>query len=101
MDEYEAAQLRLRHRKGEAESEAVEAYQLRLYKEGQEQLRAAPALRMAMLSTHAWAPRSEDDAIAFGLDRRDRTRELRMLRKLPAKLQVPRFDDDDDFTEDA
>ena len=65
----------------------MEAHQLRLYKEGQERLRAAPALRMAMLSTHAWAPRSEDDAIAFGLDRRDRTRELRMLRKLPAMLQ--------------
>ena len=87
VDEYEAAHRRLRNRKGEAERDAVEAHQLRLYKEGQERLRAAPALRMAMLSTHAWAPRSEDDAIAFGLDRRDRTRELRMLRKLPAMLQ--------------
>ena len=30
VDEYEAAQLRLYHRKGEAESDAVEAHQLRL-----------------------------------------------------------------------
>ena len=30
LDEYEAAQLRLYHRKGEAASDAVEAHQLRL-----------------------------------------------------------------------
>ena len=84
---YEGAQTRLRKRVHEARERAVEAYRLRVYREGQERLRTTPSLRHAMMSTHAWAPRSEDEAIAFGLDRRDRTRELRWLRELPAVMQ--------------
>ena len=45
------------------------------------------ALVVAMLATHVWAPHSEDEAIAFGLDRRDRTCEVTSLLKLPAVLQ--------------
>ena len=84
---YEAATLRVRHRRNKARQRAVDAYRLRLYKEGQERLRTSPALRRAMMCTHEWAPRCEDETVAFGLDRRDRTFELRALRELPAPLQ--------------
>ncbi|EOD25004.1 hypothetical protein EMIHUDRAFT_237947 [Emiliania huxleyi CCMP1516] len=84
---YEAAALRVRNRRNKARQRAVDAYRLRLYKEGQERLRTSPALRRAMMCTHEWAPRGEDEAVAFGLDRRDRTFELRALRELPAPLQ--------------
>ena len=84
---YEAARVRDYNRTREAREHAVEEYRLRVYREGLERLRTTPALRLAMLSTHSWAPRSEDEAIAYGLDRRDRTLELRALRDLPAVLQ--------------
>ena len=84
---YEAAALRVHHRRNKARQRAVDAYRLRLYKEGQERLRTSPALRRAMMCTHEWAPRCEDEAVTFGLDRRDRTFELRSLRELPAPLQ--------------
>ena len=61
---YEAARVRLYHRTGEAREHAVEEYRLRVYREGLERLRTTPALRLAMLSTHSWAPPSEDEAIA-------------------------------------
>ena len=86
-DRYEAARKRRFKLTHEAREHAVEEYRLRVYKEGLERLRTTPSLRRAMLSTHAWGPRSEDEAIAFGLDRRDRTGELRALRELPAALQ--------------
>ena len=85
--DYEALQAKRKQAVQAAQDVAVEAYRLRVYKEGQEELRTTPALKVAMQSTHTWASRSENDAIAFGLDRKDRTRELAMLRKLPATLQ--------------
>ena len=87
VTDYEAALVKRKNVKRLAENAAVEAYELRVYKEGLEELRTTPALRMAMQSTHAWTARSENDAIALGLERKDRTRELAMLRKLPAALQ--------------
>ena len=87
VDTYEAAMTKRYRAKQSAKDAAVEAYRLRVYKEGLEELRTTPALKVAMQSTHTWAARSENDAIAFGLERKDRTRELAMLRKLPAVLQ--------------
>ena len=82
-EEYEQAKKRHRAAKLGAESAAIEGYELRCYREGQLTLRQDKARSMAVLATHTWAPRSEDAAIAFGLDRRDRTGELASLRKLP------------------
>ena len=87
LAEYDQALVMRSRARGSAQSEAMETYRLRLYKQGLEKLRTTPELKSAMLSTHTWAARTEDYAIAFGLDRKDRTRELTMLRKLPATLQ--------------
>ena len=70
-----------------ASKDALDAYRRRVYDEGKEALRVSPELQAVALSTHAWAARSEDAAIAFGLDRRDRTGALHALRLLPPALQ--------------
>jgi hypothetical protein len=87
VQDYEANRHKLNKLQEKAQDGAVRDYQLRCYQEGQRALRHDKAQMVANLATHAWAPRSEDAAIAFGLDRKDRTRELQMLRKLPAALQ--------------
>ena len=84
---YEEAKKRHMKVKVAAEHGAVDAFQLRSYREGQQKMRQDKAHQVAMLATHAWTPRSEDAAMAFGLDRKDRTGELGSLLKLPAVLQ--------------
>ena len=76
VDALEAAENRVKSALTEARKDAVAAYRLRLYRDGQERLRSDPALRLTMLTAHAWAARSEEAAVAFGLERRDRTLEL-------------------------
>ena len=44
-------------------------------------------LAVAMLATHAWAERTEDEAVAFGLDGGDRTYQLAALQTLSPALQ--------------
>ena len=70
-----------------AEDRALHSYKVRLYKEGQASLAQNKARMVGNMATHAWAPRSENAAIAYGLDRTDRTRELASLKKLPAAMQ--------------
>ena len=66
---YEEAKKRHNMVKVAAEHDAVDAFQLRSYREGQQKMRQDKAHQVAMLATHAWTPRSEDVAMAFGLDR--------------------------------
>jgi len=70
-----------------AKKEAMDAYQLRVYKEGQAAHAENRALAVAMRATHAWTERTEDEAIALGLDGGDRTFELAALRTLSPALQ--------------
>ena len=65
----------------------MDAYQLRVYKEGQAAHAENRALAVAMRATHAWTERTEDEAIALGLDGGDRTFELAALRTLSPALQ--------------
>ena len=71
----------------DAHQNAIEAFRLRVYKEGQLAHSKDKSLMVEMCLTHAWGDRSENDAIAFGLERMDRTSELKALRKLPPELQ--------------
>ena len=59
----------------------------RVWHEGQHALRTVPGLREERCATHSWPVMTEEEAIAFGLDRRDRTRAWHMLRLLPRQLQ--------------
>ena len=63
------------------------ASQLRLYKEGQAAHAEDRGVAVAMRATHAWAERTEDEAVAFGLDGGDRTYQLAALRMLSPALQ--------------
>ena len=71
----------------EAHQNAIEAFRLRVYREGQLAHSKDKSLAVEMCLTHAWGDRSENEAIAFGLERMDRTSELKALRKLPPVLQ--------------
>ena len=84
---YEKAKLKKTQSVCDAQQVAMETYHLRVYKEGQLAHSKDKRLAVEMCVTHAWAKRSENEAIAFGLDRVDRTSELNALRKLPPILQ--------------
>ena len=70
-----------------AQQLALGDYVARVWHEGQHALRTVPGLREERCATHSWPVMTEEEAIAFGLDRRDRTRAWHMLRLLPRQLQ--------------
>jgi len=61
---------------------AVGDYSSRVWLEGQDALRTVPGLREERCATHRWPVMTEEEAITFGLDRRDRTRVWRVLKLL-------------------
>ena len=65
----------------------VKDYRERVRREGVAALRVLPIEAQVLCTTHAWPAMSEYEAIAFGLDRCDRTQEKRALSLLPRKLQ--------------
>ena len=87
VSRYEKAKLKKTQSVCDAQRVAQETYHLRVYKEGQLAHSKDKSLAVEMCVTHAWATRSENKAIAFGLERVDRTSELNALRKLPPILQ--------------
>ena len=70
-----------------AQRVALGDYQARIWHEGQEKLRRLNGLRKARCSTHSWPRMSEQAAIAWGLERLDRTVQLKVLKHVPRRLQ--------------
>ena len=84
---YVSANSAVGHRCEKCTLLVMQTMELALFKDGQKTLEADPELRVAMRWSETWPARSEDAAIAWGLDVKDRTLELQSLRKLPHKLQ--------------
>lgn len=87
MVALDKARMKLAQAKVAAKKEAMAASQLRLYKEGQAAHAEDRGVAVAMRATHAWAERTEDEAVAFGLDGGDRTYQLAALQMLSPALQ--------------
>ncbi len=87
LSALDAAGRQKRRARARARDAAVRTCQVRIYKDGLERLRTSLALRKAMATTHSWRACDETAAIAFGLDRADRTRERVALCMLPLRLR--------------